>query len=59
MKKIEVKAINVKRIIVPAVASVMLFSAFTPISKAFASEIKEPVQSNTEVSSEIVDVFYL
>lgn len=36
MKKIEVKAINVKRIIVPAVASVMLFAAFTPFSKAFA-----------------------
>ncbi|SNS72499.1 hypothetical protein SAMN05444672_10257 [Bacillus sp. OK838] len=55
MKKIEVKAINVKRIIVPAVASVMLFAAFTPFSKAFASEIKEPVQSNTEVSSEIIE----
>lgn len=55
MKKYEVKRIN-KKIIVPVVAGVMLFSTFAPFSEVFASEKKAPIaQSNTEVSTVFVE----
>lgn len=55
MKIIRVREIGVKRIIVPAVASAFLFSAFAPFSKASASELNEStIRTNTEIGSIIV-----
>ncbi|ULM97498.1 hypothetical protein L8956_01650 [Peribacillus frigoritolerans] len=55
MKIIRVRETGVKRIIVPAVASAFLFSAFAPFSKASASELNEStIRTNTEIGSIIV-----